>query len=72
MIDRNFYEDFPTLREKDGKRIIYLDSEQQLKNLILLLKQLKNTIKKKMLILIEEHINLVLKQQRFMKGQEKR
>lgn len=26
MIDRNFYEDFPTLREKDGKRIIYLDS----------------------------------------------
>ncbi|MGL4740786.1 MAG: cysteine desulfurase [Sarcina sp.] len=26
MKNRDFYKDFPTLREKDGKRIIYLDS----------------------------------------------
>ncbi|MGL5577124.1 MAG: cysteine desulfurase [Sarcina sp.] len=26
MINRDFYKDFPTLSEKDGKRVIYLDS----------------------------------------------
>ncbi|MGL4656289.1 MAG: aminotransferase class V-fold PLP-dependent enzyme, partial [Sarcina sp.] len=26
MNNRDFYKDFPTLSEKDGKRVIYLDS----------------------------------------------
>lgn len=26
MINRDFYKDFPTLQERDGKRVIYLDS----------------------------------------------
>ena len=72
MIDRNFYEDFPTLREKDGKRIIYLDSGATTQKPNSVIEAVEKYYK-------EENANphrgaykLSIKQQRFMKGREKR